>query len=120
MDAAVLLRPQECSGKGTCDRASGLCQCFAGSEGAACALVSCPNGCSGHGNCRAIAEKQADAVPGAAFTYSAWDGEISQSCSCDAGWFGPDCSLRTCPKGDDPLTKYESFTKITFNEVGLV
>jgi hypothetical protein len=25
-------------------------------------------------------------------------------CACDAGWDGPDCSQKSCPKGDDPMT----------------
>jgi len=25
-------------------------------------------------------------------------------CVCDPGWFGPDCTLRRCPTGDDPFT----------------
>merc|ERR1712000_616677 len=27
-----------------------------------------------------------------------------QSCRCDGGWGGNDCSLRQCPRGDDPET----------------
>eukprot|EP00586_Coscinodiscus_wailesii_P010191 CAMPEP_0172492674 /NCGR_PEP_ID=MMETSP1066-20121228/23905_1 /TAXON_ID=671091 /ORGANISM="Coscinodiscus wailesii, Strain CCMP2513" /LENGTH=169 /DNA_ID=CAMNT_0013262439 /DNA_START=465 /DNA_END=973 /DNA_ORIENTATION=+ len=48
----------------------------------------------------------------------AWDGERIFSCVCDsswsvglgsgerqeAEWFGPDCSLRRCPSGDNPDT----------------
>jgi len=35
--------------------------------------------------------------------YSAWDGEKTQLCVCDAGWSGPACSLRSCPRGADPV-----------------
>lgn len=39
------------------------------------------------------------------FTYeSNWDANIMYGCNCDDGVFGPDCSLRYCPHGDDPLT----------------
>jgi len=36
--------------------------------------------------------------------YTFWDADMSQSCVCDAGFSGPDCSERLCPMGDDPLT----------------
>ncbi|MDR3414933.1 MAG: hypothetical protein P4L83_02000, partial [Nevskia sp.] len=51
---------------------------------------------------------QADSVftatTGAAYPYTKWDGDKIQACVCDGDFFGPDCSLRNCPKGDDPLT----------------
>ena len=48
-----------------------------------------------------------------------WDAEFLQGCVCDSSWpvgygagerqqpewFGPDCSLRHCPTGDDPRTR---------------
>jgi hypothetical protein len=33
-----------------------------------------------------------------------WDFDQIQGCLCDEGYSGPDCSLWTCPTGDDPLT----------------
>lgn len=47
-----------------------------------------------------------------------WDEEMIHGCVCDSAWevglgsgqtqepewFGPDCSLRHCPSGDDPNT----------------
>jgi len=39
-----------------------------------------------------------------AFDYNLWDADKNQACVCDAGFFGPDCSLRDCPRGNDPLT----------------
>lgn len=47
-----------------------------------------------------------------------WDEEMIYGCICDSSWevglgsgqmqepewFGPDCSLRHCPSGDDPNT----------------
>jgi len=36
--------------------------------------------------------------------YRLWDQGMAQSCVCDPGFSGPDCSNRECPRGDDPLT----------------
>ena len=38
------------------------------------------------------------------FDYKLWDGNSRRACVCDAGFSGYDCSLRLCPRGDDPLT----------------
>jgi hypothetical protein len=46
----------ECSNRGLCDRAEGVCQCFDGYSGSACGRKSCPNSCSGHGTCESIKE----------------------------------------------------------------
>jgi len=93
----------ECSNKGTCDRKSGECQCFDGYDGAACQRASCPgypDSCSGHGVCKTIrqlAEADNDNI------YELWDKHSTMGCECDAGFFGPDCSLRECKFGIDPL-----------------
>merc|ERR1712072_648913 len=73
---------QECSGRGTCDRGAGSCECADGYSGASCQRTSCPNDCSGKGSC--------DTTTG--------------MCSCAGGYSGNDCGTRLCPKGDDPLT----------------
>lgn len=36
--------------------------------------------------------------------YNLWDADRIYGCVCDIGWYGADCSKRTCPLGDDPLT----------------
>merc|ERR1719230_1408294 len=45
---------QECSNRGSCDRTTGTCLCFAGFEGIACSRLTCPNECSAHGQCQSI------------------------------------------------------------------
>jgi len=46
-----------------------------------------------------------DAGEGQVFSYTeVWDSDKIFGCNCDEGFFGPDCSLRHCPTGDDPLT----------------
>lgn len=87
----------ECSGKGTCNRDSGECECYPGFTGAGCARTSCPNECSGHGVCSRLTDLQS--------TYKAWDRNKTQACVCDAGYQGIDCSQRVCPSGDDPITR---------------
>lgn len=109
----------ECSDHGKCDRATGLCTCFAGFEGSSCQRTSCPNDCSGHGTCRSnqdfafdfsIAKaKEMGANDGEYLeTYltsyeSAWDSGLIYGCKCDMGYRGPDCSLVECPSRQDPL-----------------
>lgn len=91
---------RECSNKGLCDRETGLCECFPGYEGSGCRRTACPEDCNGNGVCRTILESnRAGAVD-----YSAWDGEKTQLCVCDAGWTGPSCGQRSCPRGADPVT----------------
>lgn len=94
----------ECSGRGTCDYSTGLCRCFEGFEGRGCRRTSCPNGCSGHGRCLTNAEMNSDysSLNGPNDEY--WDQSRTQSCNCDRGYSGYDCSQRICPFGDDPTT----------------
>lgn len=45
--------------------------------------------------------------PGEGTVYSyknVWDAEMLYGCNCDDGYLGPDCSLKSCPTGDDPFT----------------
>ncbi|KAH7465718.1 hypothetical protein KRP22_014156 [Phytophthora ramorum] len=99
----------ECGNRGTCDRTIGECSCDAGFVGSGCRRMQCPNDCSGHGTCEFIEELASDdyhkRIKGTAgTTYQLWDQEKIMGCVCDANYEGHDCSLRTCPKGDDPLT----------------
>lgn len=118
---------QECSNRGTCDRVNGQCTCFDGFSGPACNRNKCPNDCSGHGQCVSMKDlaQLPNALPLNANTYYegyestiTWDEDMSYACLCDSSWdvglasgqtqepewFGPDCSKRHCPSGDDPMT----------------
>jgi hypothetical protein len=97
---------------GICNRATGVCKCRSGFMGAACQMTRCPGGvetgkdCSGHGICmpmREAAEYDDGYALRYATTYTLWDQHKIMGCVCDPGWTEYDCSLRTCPFGDDPL-----------------
>jgi len=97
----------ECSNMGVCDRSTGQCQCRDGFNGRACSRLACPNDCSQHGVCQDMAHFASLKDPGEGQVYSytdVWDSDKIFGCNCDKGFFGPDCSLRHCPTGDDPLT----------------
>ena len=108
--------PVECSNQGMCDRTTGECQCNLGWFGGACERMNCPGDppCFGHGQCLSmmqlaeVATLNGDATD---YTYGTnphnpktWDYEMIKGCRCDEGFEGYDCSLRSCPRGDDPET----------------
>jgi hypothetical protein len=111
---------KECSNAGTCDRKTGMCNCFDGYAGAGCERTACPNDCSGHGSCESqkqfftdaqeyyaetMSLAQFSATTGETVKYTAaWDAEIHMGCKCDPGFRGPDCSIIECPSGTDPLS----------------
>merc|ERR1719247_401118 len=105
---------RECSNKGICDRSSGTCTCFEGYEGSACQRASCPssaNGvCSGHGQCKSISELASDDNNN---IYRLWDEDVTMGCSCDPGFYGPDCSQKKCKVGADPLY-YDDFQNVRY------
>jgi hypothetical protein len=101
------------------------CSCSAPSTCAG----SCPGDCSGHGTCLTLSDASLlkgsgltaeqitlstyssdAALAGDLFnelelqTYLNWDASSVLMCNCDPAYFGADCSLRMCPKGDDPWT----------------
>jgi hypothetical protein len=93
----------ECSNKGVCNRQTGTCECYPGYDGAACQRASCPgypDSCSGHGVCKTI-RQLANSDNGN--IYELWDRDTTMGCECDAGFYGPDCSLRQCKSEIDPL-----------------
>jgi len=109
----------ECSGQGECDRKTGECKCNDGFTGDGCRYATCPNDCNGHGTCEFItelAEGTATASAGRTHiqysefvdvdrTLDGWDNKKARGCKCDPYYTGVDCSVRMCPKGNDPLTK---------------
>ena len=46
------------------------------------------------------------------FRYTGWDADMTTMCICDVGYTGPDCMVRYCPKGDDPLTTQQDTRSI--------
>merc|ERR1711937_23371 len=96
----------ECSSRGNCNYATGVCNCFAGYEGRGCRRTSCPNKCSGHGKCmlnQELHNKQYQSIN--KYNSQFWDQARSQQCVCDRGFTGFDCSQRICAYGDNPRTQ---------------
>merc|ERR1711871_550954 len=108
----------ECSNAGECDRKTGECTCNDGFSGDGCRYSTCPNDCSGHGTCEFSSEVSTEGhfFETTARTsthiranndrqYNLWDNKATRYCKCDPYYYGNDCSLRMCPRGNDPLTK---------------
>lgn len=115
--------PAECSNMGICNRQIGECACKIGFEGKACERLSCPNACTGQGRCQSMKYYATTKDPGTGTVYkyeTPWDADMIYGCNCDTNFYGPDCSLRRCPTGDDPLTGTGTSTKLNpnqFNEI---
>jgi len=57
------------------------------------------------------------AAEGSAVTYTLWDKDMARSCMCDPGYSGNDCTMRICPRGDDPLTKVHQTSEVQTIEI---
>lgn len=127
----------ECSNRGNCDRTTGQCRCQEGFSGEACSKLQCPGTdaiagttCSGHGFCYTMAGMAQEATTNGVhtpFTYGrdrnsgdTWDHDSNQGCICNDGFHGYDCSLRSCPVGDDPTTtgQYDEVQTLDCAHVG--
>lgn len=111
---------RECSNRGTCDRATGLCLCLDGYGGSACQRTSCPISnqkvCSGHGVCLSARELAAN---DGGNIYRLWDQDITMGCSCEPGFHGPDCSIWGCKIERDPVYFHEE-SSIRFSNWSVV
>ncbi|KAE9279054.1 hypothetical protein PF001_g24888 [Phytophthora fragariae] len=95
----------ECSNKGVCDYEEGACTCDEGFVGSACQRLEYPHACNGAGQCLSLKELSATYAVGSEPLYdNVWDAEMVYGCKCSKGYHDYDCSLRSCPRGDDPLT----------------
>eukprot|EP01105_Mastigella_eilhardi_P013857 TRINITY_DN3159_c2_g1_i3.p1 TRINITY_DN3159_c2_g1~~TRINITY_DN3159_c2_g1_i3.p1 ORF type:complete len:2114 (-),score=400.25 TRINITY_DN3159_c2_g1_i3:161-5704(-) len=108
----------QCSGRGTCNKATGTCTCKSPYAAPYCQYASCPLDCSSHGKC--------DTTTGKCDCYQYYSGNGCQyvqkpcnsscsghgscnyqtgTCVCDSNYFGYDCSLEQCP-GLTPCTDH--------------
>lgn len=114
----------ECSARGICDRGSGECECFPGYEGKACQRTTCPNDCSGHGQCAYIEDMPLtpshmdskasqgytyDDLP-VTFNYNGWDEMKTRGCICDPEYGDVDCSKRMCQHATDVMDNRPDMT----------
>jgi len=90
----------ECSNRGICNRDTGECSCYAPFEGMACQRKQCWNDCSNHGQC--LPQRVFASMAGNEYD-EPWDAMKIWGCLCDAGFRGPDCSLKECPSFADPI-----------------
>ena len=110
----------ECSNMGVCDETTGECICEYGFSGAACEYMDCAGTpeCNGNGQCLSMSNLANAAKTNGVSTpriYGSdpnnpltWDYDQVHGCLCSTGFEGYDCSLKSCPKGDNPLTPHQS------------
>ena len=81
----------ECSGRGVCDRTSGVCGCTTGYTGDACQRTLCPVDCSGHGTCQSLGYFYDEGRGGNSDVYGGIEGAQQYGCKCDNGFRGSAC-----------------------------
>ncbi|EQC38194.1 hypothetical protein, variant [Saprolegnia diclina VS20] len=112
----------ECANRGTCNRATGLCDCTPGFTGAACDRMAC--NCNGRGTCLSMSQLAMTKDPGLGTIYpytTPWDANKIYGCQCDAPFTGYSCTEMHCPRGDDPLTgTTQDLNGVQFNEKQVV
>ena len=124
---------EACSGRGVCNYKTGECVCWPGYTGDGCRRMSCPNQCSGHGQCLTTAKhakldsvgdffsdrghKLDKGVIRGQYSYKAWDRDKTTSCLCDPGYIGISCKEMECPRGDDPLTTEDQHGQLEVSAV---
>lgn len=60
-------------------------------------VVSCPNDCGKHGECRSMrlnAQRKDKGLPPSVIYDSVWDSDMVHGCVCEGGYGGGDCSQR--------------------------
>jgi glutathione peroxidase-family protein len=96
----------ECSGRGTCDRASGACACTTGYTGDACQRTLCPADCSGHGTCQSLSFFYDEGRGGNSDVYGGVEGAQQYGCKCDNGFRGVSGASRAGrPRGGCRLSR---------------
>ncbi|KAJ1456364.1 hypothetical protein M885DRAFT_517875 [Pelagophyceae sp. CCMP2097] len=113
-----------CSNRGYCDHVVGYCVCEIGFEGFACERLSCPNDCSGRGECLSVKEaaakydgfhlnRSSHRYSEGETRYDLWDATMLRGCVCDPGYSSFDCSVIDCDSGDDRRTTGQKDEKVT-------
>eukprot|EP00501_MAST-03F_sp_TOSAG23-6_P002522 GSMAST32.ASY1.ANO1.2659.1 assembled CDS len=102
-----------CSNRGHCNTETGSCECLPGYEGDSCNRLSCPGTpvCNGHGRCLSQQRMSQEIFD---MKYNFWDADMIYGCVCDDLWEGYDCSLRTCPTGDDVMYVFQNLNEIQY------
>ena len=107
-DCGSRLCPGGCSGKGACSR-DGVCGCISGWGGVDCSEPSCPRNATGAELCSAKGQCVYDQLPEPLHSQLAprTDAQAavaqgvagkSKHCECIAGWTGPGCDQKRCPR----------------------
>ena len=80
-------------------------------------MICGAHNCNNHGSCVTQEHLYDFYTPAATVgAYTSYDGKTHSMCVCDIGYTGADCSMRMCPKGDDPLTTSVDFKTIQITQ----